>query len=88
MDKALHPRDDIDIQDVSRKEGGIGLASIQDSIDASIRGLENHIKKSKERLITAASCSTDNIRTDRITITKKQKWKEKMDISSDKPTNS
>ena len=30
MHKALHPRDDIDRLCVSRKEGGRGLASIED----------------------------------------------------------
>ena len=44
------------------------------------------IKKSKERLITAAGNCTDNIRTNRSRITSKQKWKEKQlyYISSDK----
>ena len=38
---------------VSRKEGGIGLASIEDFVDVSIRELEAYTKKCKERLITA-----------------------------------
>ena len=33
MHKALHPRDDVDRLYVSRKEGGRGLASIEDSVD-------------------------------------------------------
>ena len=37
MHKALHPRDDVDRLYVSRKEGGRGLASIEDSVDASIQ---------------------------------------------------
>ena len=36
MHKALHPRDDVDKLYVSRKEGR-GLASIEDSVDASIQ---------------------------------------------------
>ena len=36
MYKALHPRDDVDSLYVSRKEGGRGLASIEDSVDTSI----------------------------------------------------
>ena len=36
MHKALHPRDDVDRLYVSRKEGGRGLAGIEDSVDASI----------------------------------------------------
>ena len=37
MQKALHPRDDIDRLYVSRKEGGKGLASIEDNVDALIQ---------------------------------------------------
>ena len=37
MHKALLPRDDVDRLYVSRKEGGRGLASIDDSVDASIQ---------------------------------------------------
>ena len=51
--KALHPRDDIDRLYMSRKEGGRGLASTEDSVDALIQRLEDCIKKSKERRITA-----------------------------------
>ena len=40
MHKALHSRDDVDRQYVSRKEGGRGLTSFEDSVDASIRRLE------------------------------------------------
>ena len=39
MHKALHPRDDVDRLYVSRKEGGRGLFSIEDSVDASIQRL-------------------------------------------------
>ena len=34
MHNALHPRDDVGRLHVSRKEGGRGLASIEDSVDA------------------------------------------------------
>ena len=44
MHKALHPRDDADRLYVSRKEGGRGLASIEDSVDASIQRLEDYIQ--------------------------------------------
>ena len=44
MHKALHPRDDADRLYVSRKEGGRGLASIEDSVDASIQRLEDYMK--------------------------------------------
>ena len=52
MHKVLHLRDDIDRLYESRKEGGRGLTSSEDFIDPSIQRLEDHIKKSKERLIT------------------------------------
>ena len=45
MHKALHPRDDVGRLHVSSKEGGIGLASIEDSVDASIQRLEDYIEK-------------------------------------------
>ena len=48
MHKALDPRDDVDRLYVPRKEGGRGLASIEDSVDASIQRLEDYIEKTKE----------------------------------------
>ena len=45
----------------------IRLASIEDSVNASIRELEDYIQKSKESLITAASKNTDSLRTSRTT---------------------
>ena len=36
---------------MTRKERGRGLTSIEFCIDASMQGLEDYIKKSKERLI-------------------------------------
>ena len=77
MHKALHPRDDVDRFYVSRKEGGRGLASIEDSVDASIQRLEDYIEKKNERgLITAIRNDTDNTIDDRMT-TRKQKLEEK-----------
>ena len=37
MHKALHPRGNVDRLYVSRREGGRGLASIEDSFDTSIQ---------------------------------------------------
>ena len=56
MHKTLHTRGDIDKLYVSRKERR-GLAKIEDSVDTSIRLLEDYIKKNKERLITATKTS-------------------------------
>ena len=53
MHKALHPRNDVDRLYVSRKEGVRGLASIEDSVDASIQRLEDYIEKHEQGMITA-----------------------------------
>ena len=73
MHKALHPRDDVDRLYVSRNAGGRGLASIEDSVHASIQRLEDYIEKHEEGLITAIRNDTDYTIDDRITITRKQK---------------
>ena len=77
MHKALHPGDDADRLYVSRKEGGRGLASIENSVDASIQRLEDYIEKHERGLITAIRKDADNPTDDRMTITRKQKWKKK-----------
>ena len=76
MHKALHPRDDVDRLYVSRKEGGRGLASIEDSVGASLQLLEDYIEKHERGLITAIRNDTDNTIADRMT-TRKQKMGEK-----------
>ena len=77
MHKALYPRDDVDRLYVSRKEGGRGLASIEDSVDTSIQRLEDYIQKHEGGLITATRNDTDNTMDNRMTITRKQKWEGK-----------
>ena len=77
MHKVLHLRDDVDRLYVSRKEGGRGLASIEDSVDASIQRLEDYIEKHEGGLITAIKNDTDNTVTNRMPKTRKQKWEEK-----------
>ena len=78
MQKALHPRDDVDGLYVSRKEGGRGLTSNEDSVNASIWWLEDYIEKLGGRLITATWNNTDNTRINRTTITRKLKWEGKL----------
>ena len=73
MHKALHPRDDLDRLYVPRKEGGRGLASIEDSVETSIRRIEDYIEKQKGGLITAIRNNTDNTIDNRMTKTRKQK---------------
>ena len=76
MHKELHPRNDVDRLYVSSKEGGKGLDSIEDSIDASIQ-LENYVEKCRGRLIIVTRNNTDNMRTNRME-KRKQKWEEKL----------
>ena len=64
MHKALHPRDDVDRIYLSRKEEGRGLASIEDSVDASIQRLEDYIQKHDGGLITATRNETENTMND------------------------
>ena len=77
MHKALHPRDDVNRLYVSRKEGGRGLASIEDSVDASIQRLEDYIEKYEQGLITTIRNSTENMIDESMTTTRKQKWEGK-----------
>ena len=77
MHKALHPRDDVDRLYVSRKEGGRGLASIKDTVDASIQRLEDYIEKHERGLITTIRVDTDNTINERMTTTRKQQWEGK-----------
>ena len=70
--KALHPRDYM--YQEKREEG---LASIENSVDASIQRLEDYIGKHEWGLITAIRNNTDNTIDNRMTITRKQKCEEK-----------
>ena len=75
--KALNPRDDVDRLYVSRKEGGRGLANIENAVDVSIQRLEDYIEKHEWGLITTIRNDTDNTIDERMTTTRKQKWEEK-----------
>ena len=77
MHKALHPREDVDRRYVSRKEGGRGLASIEDTVDESIQRLEDYIEKYERGLIRTIRVETDNTINERMTTTRKQKWEGK-----------
>ena len=77
MHKALHPKDDVDRLYVPRKEGGRGLASVEDRVDTSIQRLEVYTEKHERELITAIRNNTDNTIDNRMTKTRKQKWEEK-----------
>ena len=73
LHNALHLRNDVNWLYVSRKEGGRGLTSIEDSVDASIQLLENYREKHGGGLMTSTRNDTDNTKTNRMTITRKQK---------------
>ena len=77
MYKVLHPRDYVGRLYVSRKEVERGLASIFESVDASIQRVEDYIDKHKRGVITAIQNDTDNAVTHRLTINKKLTWEEK-----------
>ena len=77
MHKTSHPRDNIDSLYVSRKEGGRGLANIEDNVDASTQRLEDWIERHEGGLITAIRNDTDDTMANRMKITMKQKWEEK-----------
>ena len=77
MHKALHPRYDVGRLYVSRKEGGKGFASIEDSVDASIQWLEDYIEKHIGGLMTAIRNDTEHTMDNRMTINRKQKREEK-----------
>ena len=77
MHEVLHPRDNVDRLYVSRKEWGRQLASIEDSVEASIHWFEDYIEKHEGGLFTAIKNDTDNTVTNRMTIPRKQKWEEK-----------
>ena len=72
MQKALHPRDDVDRLYVSRKDEGRGLNSNEDSVDASMQRLEDCIENHKEGLIIVIRNNTDNAKTNRMTIENKK----------------
>ena len=76
MHDALHPRDVIDKLYISRK-GRRGLASIEDTVDALIKRLEQYVEMRGGILITATRNNNDNTRIIRTEIIRKQKWEEK-----------
>ena len=84
----LDPKGNVDCLYIPRKEGGRGLQGVEETINLTNLGLENYVKESRERLLTAArSMDIDLIEPIRETTieAKKQKkeertisWEEKM----------
>ena len=77
MHKVLNTRDVVDSLYISGKEGGRGLGSIEDSVDASMQQLEDYIQMHEGGLTTATRIDTDITIDNRMTITRKRKWEEK-----------
>ena len=73
MHKALHPRDDIENSMYQENKEEEDLPSIEDSVDTSIKWLEDYIEKHERGLITSIRNDTDNTIDNRMTITRKQK---------------
>ena len=63
---------------VSRKEGGRGLDSIEETVDTSIQQLEDYIENHERGLITAVRNDTDNTIDDRMTITRGKMGKKQL----------
>ena len=47
---ALHPKSDVDILYIPKKEGKRGLISIEECVELAMRGLEVYVHGSQERL--------------------------------------
>ena len=75
MQKALHLWDDIDYM-CEEKKNERGLSIPENSVDTSKQGFEDHIENNKG-LITAANNITDNIKTNKTAMSRKQKLEEK-----------
>ena len=52
--RGLHPKSDVDRLCIPRKDGGRGLIASEDSLELVVRGLEECVHGSGERLIQAA----------------------------------
>ena len=76
--KTLYRRDGIDRLYVSKKEKARGFTSIEVSGDASVRGIEDNIKKKQREIYHSDQKNREsNIKINRTTTTRKQKWEEK-----------
>ena len=54
VDNALHPKINVDRLYIPTKEGGRGLQGVKEMVKVTNLGLENYVKESRERLLTAA----------------------------------
>ena len=79
----LNPRDDVDRLCKTRKEGGRGVNSIEESVDASTQQLTDYIRKTKNTNYSDLKQHNQHNKK-----TKNEKKNNYMDISSDKQAKS
>ena len=53
MHNAIHPDSNVDRFYIPRKEGDRGLQCVEETVKLTELGLENYVKESRERLLTA-----------------------------------
>ena len=53
MHNAIHPDSNVDRFYIPRKEGGRGSQCVEETVKLTELGLENYVKESRERLLTA-----------------------------------
>ena len=54
MHNVLYPGSNVDRLYIPRKEDGRGLQGVEEAVKVTNLGLENYVKDSRERLLTAA----------------------------------
>ena len=59
MHKALHPKSNVDRINLSRKEDGRGLISIEEPTRTAILGLQKYVQENEEKLIIATRTPED-----------------------------
>ena len=78
----LHPKSDVDILYIPRKDGGRGLIAVEDCVELAVRGLEVYVHGSEEGLIQATRGNmVDGLEAGSVLKAKKEKilqdWEEK-----------
>ena len=78
----MHPKSDVDILYIPRKDGGRGLIAVEDCVELAVRGLEVYVHGSEEGLIQATRGNmVDGLEAGSVLKAKKEKilqdWEEK-----------
>ena len=83
-DSHPHPKSDVDRLYLPRNEGERGLQSAQDTIELAILGLDNYVRNSHEKLMTAArEDNNEDLETEQEFkrqkhCERKERWREKV----------